>query len=295
MADEEKKETKETKKCCKCTRMRKIIRRTLLGLAIFVGVILLIVSIVINQLDPIVKTAVETYGPKMLGVPVTLGKVDFSVLRMRFELCDLVVGNPEGYKTDNAISVGRIYVHVLPGTILFSDTIVVKQILVEDPAITYEVGLGNSNIGTILNNLNGDKSEKPEKEEKPEVAEKSEEGGQKVVIEEVCVSGGKIRLSAKILQGVAAPIPLPTVTLHDIGKEKEGGTSFLDANKQILTKTLTSVVDVSKEAFAKLTGLASDAAKAVGNGAKAAAGAVSDGVKSGFNAVKGLFGGKKEE
>ena len=115
------------------------------------------------------------------------------------------------------------------------------------------------------------------------------------MIDEVKVSGGMIKLSAKILQGVAAPVPLPTITLNDIGKEKEEGTSILDATKEVLTKTLTSVVDVSKEAFNKLTDFAGDAAKAVGEGVKDAAGAVGDGLKSGFNAVKGLFGGDDDK
>ena len=286
---EEKKTTE--KKCCKCCRTKKIIRRALIGLACFLGVILVILGIVISQLNPIVKPAVESYGPKILGVPVTLGKVDFSVLRMRFELCDLVVGNPEGYNTDNAISLGRVLVQVSPASLL-TDTIEVKQILVEDPAITYEVGLGNSNIGTILDNLSKDAPE-DENEEEPE--EPAKEGGKKVVIDEVKVSGGMIKLSAKILQGVAAPVPLPTITLNDIDKEKEEGTSILDATKEVLTKTLTSVVDVSKEAFNKLTDFAGDAAKAVGEGVKDAAGAVGDGLKSGFNAVKGLFGGDDDK
>ena len=69
---------------------------------------------------------------------------------------------------------------------------------------------------------------KPEEEIKQAEAEEepaAKEGGKKVVIDEVVVSGGSVHLSAKLMQGTALPIPLPTITLNDIGKAEIGRAS----------------------------------------------------------------------
>ncbi len=267
------------------------LRRIVVGVIVVVAVLLVCLQLFLTHMTPVVKSAMETFGPKITGAPLTLEKVSFSLLAMRFEMTGLVLGNPEGYKTPSAVEVGRVYVKVKPLS-LFTDTIRVQQILVEDPAITYEVGLGNSNIGTILENVDkftGASEAEPE-EEKAEAAEPEaeSEGGKKVVIDEVKVSGGRIRLSAKVLMGVAAPIPLPTVTLHDIGKSEEGedeGVSMIQATSDVLKGVFSSVVDVAKKGMSALGDGAKAVGGAIGDGAKAAGDAIGDGAKK----LKNLF------
>ncbi len=262
------------------------LRRVVVGVIVVVAVLL----VCLQHMTPVVKSAMETFGPKITGAPLTLEKVSFSLVAMRFEMTGLVLGNPEGYKTPSAVEVGRVYVKVNPLS-LFTDTIRVQQILVEDPAITYEVGLGNSNIGTILENV--DKFSGASEAEPGETAgapepEGESGGGRKVVIEEVKVSGGRIRLSAKVLMGVAAPIPLPTVTLHDIGKSEEGGdegVSMIQATSDVLKGVFSSVVDVAKKGLSSLGDGAKAVGGAIGDGAKAVGGAIGDGAKAAGDAI----------
>ena len=274
-------------------RVCRTVRRVVVGVIVVVAVLLVCLQLFLTHMTPVVKSAMEYYGPKVTGAPLTLEKVSFSLIAMRFEMTGLVLGNPEGYKTPSAVEVGRVYVKVKPLS-LFTDTIRVQQILVEDPAITYEVGLGNSNIGTILENVDkfsGASEEEPEAEEaEPEVEETAEEseGGKKVVIDEVKVSGGRIRLSAKVLMGVAAPIPLPTVTLHDIGKSDEGedeGVSMIQATSDVLKGVFSSVVDVAKKGLSALGDGAKAVGGAIGDGAKAVGGAIGDGAKAASEAI----------
>ena len=138
--------------------------------------------------------------------------------------------------------------------------------------------------------------------------ESPSEGGKKVVIEEVKISGGKVRLSAKFLQGVAASIPLPTISMHDIGKSdgKEEGVSYVDATRRVLTGFFTSVIDVGKAGFSAMGDITKDAGeaiadaakatgKAIGDAAKSAGKAIGDGAEKAFDAVKGIFGGDEEK
>ncbi len=266
------------------------LRRVVVGVIVVVAVLLVCLQLFLTHMTPVVKSAMETFGPKITGAPLTLEKVSFSLVAMRFEMTGLVLGNPEGYKTPSAVEVGRVYVKVKPLS-LFTDTIRVQQILVEDPAITYEVGLGNSNIGTILENV--DKFSGASEAEPGEMAgapepEGESGGGRKVVIEEVKVSGGRIRLSAKVLMGVAAPIPLPTVTLHDIGKSEEGGdegVSMIQATSDVLKGVFSSVVDVAKKGLSSLGDGAKAVGGAIGDGAKAVGGALGDGAKAAGDAI----------
>ena len=159
----------------------------------------------------------------------------------------------------------------------------IKRIYVNAPDITYEVGLGKSNIGRILEQTEG-----------PAEPEKSREaGGKKVVIEDFLIENGRIRISATLAMGLAAPIPLPTIHLTDIGKEKQGA-SPLEVIKQVLgaivgsvTKVVTGTVGLVGDGAKAVGGVAvgavegtaevvGDGAKAVGSGAKAVGGAVVD-------------------
>lgn len=173
---------------CGCKAMR-ILRRCAIGVVVVLCVLFLIVEILLSQLTPIVNKTLDVYGPKMLGAEVSVQKVDFSLFRTRFEMIGLVVGNPEGFNTDNAFELSRVLVKVKP-TSLFTDTVVVTQVLVEDPKVTYEMGLGNSNFGTLLENMNNFSGAvddgAPKDSGKPsDAVESPSEGGKKVVIEEV--------------------------------------------------------------------------------------------------------------
>ncbi|MFA6724742.1 MAG: AsmA family protein [Lentisphaeria bacterium] len=233
-------------------KKKSLLLRIVAALALLV-VLLLVLSIVF--INNILKGAVEKVGSTVTKSEVSINKVKLSPLKGELLLDEFKVGNPEGYKTDEAFSLGRVFVALRPASLL-SDTIKIKEITILEPALTYEVGLGNSNLGTILDNVKSfvpeESADKPEKEKKP----KPEKEGKKVEIEQVQIKGGKVRLSAKLLGGAALPIPLPEVELHDIGKAKDGAEDdadkpgMIEASAMILNEMLTGAI------------------KAVGSGAK---------------------------
>lgn len=255
---------------------------------ILVVLLILIAALVLTAnfyLGSIVIKAAETAGPSVLGVPIKLEHASFRLLQGHVTLRGFVLGNPEGFKTDQAISVGEVTVDLDPKS-LFSDTIVIKRIYVNAPDITYELGLGKSNIGRILEQAEGPAEEgaaEPEKKEEPAAEEK---GGKKVVIEDFLIENGHVRISATLAMGAAAPIPLPSIHLTDIGKEEQGA-SPLEVIKQVLgaimgsvTKVVTGTVGLVGDGAKAVGGAAADAvgktAEVVGDGAKAVGGAVVD-------------------
>lgn len=251
---------------------------------ILVVLLVLIAALILTAnfyLGSIVVKAVNTAGPAALGVPLKLQDASFRLLKGHLTLRGFLLGNPEGFKTEKAISVDEVTVDLDPKS-LFTDTIVIKRIYVNAPDITYELGLGKSNIGRILEQASGPEDKEADKEEKKEEPAKEEKGGKKVVIEDFLIENGRVRVSATLAMGAAAPIPLPEIHLTDIGKENQGA-SPLDVIKQVLGAIVGSVTKVVTGA----AGLVGDGAKAVGGAAADAAGKTAEVVGDGAKAVGG--------
>src|SRR4051794_606538 len=99
--------------------MKKIAIRVLIALCIVV--ILIIVSLGFF-LDGAIKRGIETVGPMVAKVPITLEGVSLSLFSGSGKVKGLFVGNPEGYKTPSAIRVGQASLSLQPGSV-FADKV----------------------------------------------------------------------------------------------------------------------------------------------------------------------------
>ncbi|MBP5673233.1 MAG: AsmA family protein [Lentisphaeria bacterium] len=259
-----------------------------------IGIILVILIVVlfiaVMNIGSIVKTGINTVVPQVTKCEAHVDDVSFNVFSGKFEIKDLVINNPEGYNTDHAFSLGHIFVKVKMGT-LFSDIIEIDQVLIDSPEITYEVGLGNSNLNTILENVNAAlpaSDEEEKKEEKP----KDDKPGKKVIVNLVKVTNGKIGISAKIAGGMEAPIVLPDIEIKDLGK-KEGGISMIQAAAVTLKTTLLSIFDVLKSSGKLLIDSAKAIGESIGEGVKSIGEGAKDLGKDAVEGLKNLIPGKK--
>src|SRR2546430_1182025 len=83
--------------------MKKIMVRLFLVLV----VLLVLAAIAVHFfLDDAIKRGVETIGPKLAKVEIKLDAVHLSLLSGSGKLNGLVIGNPEGFNSPPAISVG---------------------------------------------------------------------------------------------------------------------------------------------------------------------------------------------
>lgn len=156
-----------------------------------------------------VKIAVETYGPALVGAPVTVGAVVLTPWSGRGSIKGLVVGNPPGFKSARALSVGSVDVKLKLSS-LAGDTIVVESVVVRDPEIVYEVGGGGSNLSRLQRNAEG---------AMPRGGGAPAKGGpsKSLLIKDLVVSGGQVGLAATALGGKDVKIPLPGIHLRDLG------------------------------------------------------------------------------
>ena len=256
-----------------------------------------------------IKQTVNTGGPLLLGVPVKLESALLRPLAGRAHLGGLVVGNPEGFKTESLFELGHIDIE-LDTRSLLGDTIRIRKIDIKDPKITMERGLTQSNLGALLEKL--EKPDAAKEVEKTEAKEPTEPAkpGKKVIIDEITIAGAQLNLSLTAMGGFSAPLPLPSITLRDLGKESDGA-SFTAVITDIVKAILGSATQVATGAgklvgkgaqlvgdgAVAVGGAAVDGAKVVGGAAAAAGGAVLDGAGAALKGIGGLLGGgeKKEE
>ena len=65
-----------------------------------------------TNLGPMIKTAVNKYGPEITQTDVRLGAVDISIFSAEAKLKDFLLGNPKGFASPHAMKVGAINLNV---------------------------------------------------------------------------------------------------------------------------------------------------------------------------------------
>lgn len=270
-------------------------KKILIALIVIVAIIAAGLFYIWQNLGALIKTAVEEAGSTVTQVKVSLKEADAgNVTQGALALRGLVVGNPSGFKTDSALQFGEISVKVDPKTVT-SDTIVIKEVVIGQPHVTYEFGAGGSNIGTIQKNV-----EKFSGGGKAGGSAAPADGGakKKVVIENLYVRDGKVDVSADFLQGQKTGASLPTIHLKDIGKSSGGATPAEVAEQVIaaISKAATSTVaklDVGaiKDALNKELGAKmGDVQKTLEQGTGGATDVLKKGTGGAGDALKGLMG-----
>ena len=126
--------------------------KILMWLVIVVVVVLLVAVLTLPMtIGPIVKTAASECGPKALGVPVSVGDVKLNALAGNLTVAQVKVGNPQGYSDKDAFAVDKVEVGLNMRS-LMSDTIVVRKIQIDAPAISFESKDGKSNFDAMMAN-----------------------------------------------------------------------------------------------------------------------------------------------
>ena len=248
---------------------------------ILVVIIVAVLVIGLSKLGPIIKHAVNTYGPEITKTEVSVSDVGISIFSGQAKLKNFFLGNPKGFKSPQAMKVGSIYVDVNEKS-LTSDTIIVETVEVVRPEITYEKKHGTDNFKSILSNIKSNTSKS--KTSKKNSAK--EEESKKLVINNFIVRQGKVNLDMSMVPGsnIAASASLPDIHLKDVGKEKGGATTEEVFNEVFaaLYKSITSPA-VTAALSKKLEKLGSGVNITVDEGTKKQADKATE-------AVKGLFG-----
>jgi len=185
----------------------------------------------------IVKSTVNRVGPKLAQTKVELVSAKISPLAGSGTLSGFTVGNPAGWSDGNALSLGTMHLDLKP-TSVFSDVIVINELVIDQPEFNYETRLISSNIGDLLANI-----EKYLGAGEKEIG-KDTGPSKKFIVKKLRLTNGK----ATVGVGVAAlPVPLPEIRLDDVGVA-EGGITGGRLAAVVMGDVLKSIVGVATEA-----------------------------------------------
>jgi uncharacterized protein involved in outer membrane biogenesis len=232
-------------------------KKILVRIGIGVVVLIIIAALAVHFfLDGAVKNGIETLGPKMTKVDVKLDAVTISLLSGSGKIKGLVVGNPEGYKTPHAISIGTASLALKPGTLL-SDKLVIKSINLDAPEVTFEGGLSGNNLKKILANLNENTSGPGGTNVAGATPKEQKKASKKLEVDDFTITGAKLDANITDLGGKTLTLPLPTIHLSNLGTGPEGIT-VTELTKQVISA-------IEKQAVQTVATESGDLGKAAGN------------------------------
>jgi len=193
-----------------------------------------------------------------------------------------VVGNPTGFKTPSAISIGKAAVSVQPGSLL-ADKIIIRSVEIRAPEITFEGNpFGDNNLKKILDNVNASAATSA-----PAPATGEARPAKRIEVDDLLLNGIKVHA---IITGAVSKdfnLTIPEIHLTDLGKNSDDITAAELTRKilsQITADTIKAVGDYAKTVVG---GAVSDILK---NGTSNAGKAVDDGATKVKKDIGGLFG-----
>ncbi len=221
------------------------------GLAVLVAVVVIALVVVWSNLDSIVKAAIEEVGSDATQASVTVDNVGLDIPNGSGSISGLVVGNPSGFEAPNAFNLGSISVKLDTGSVT-GDTILINEIIVDAPKLTYELTGDGNNIGALRKNV----EEYAKQFSSGSGGQASSGGGgegaqKKLIIERLVLKNGSVAIRAP-LANVELSQPLPEVVLTDIGKQT-GGAHAAEVAQQVFAAVSSAVGSaVSNSALTKM-------------------------------------------
>jgi hypothetical protein len=187
-----------------------------------------------NSLDVIVRIALEHYGPHVAGVSVAVGEVRISPGDGRGSVKGVEIGNPAGFSAPRAARLGEISIALDPATVR-APIVIVHDITVDSPVITYERGKGGTNLDAIQASIAAYVGSSAPSSPGGDAGAPGADGRHRFVIEKLAIRGARVTMTTAGLKGQGVTFDLPDIELADVGKDRGGVTASEAANLVVAT------------------------------------------------------------
>jgi uncharacterized protein involved in outer membrane biogenesis len=157
---------------------------------------------------------------------------------------DLDIGSPAGFTAPRSARFGEIRVALDTAT-LTAPVIVIRELLVEAPQLTYERSAKATNLDVIQQSI--DAYVRNAQAEAPKDGD-ARSGKRRFVIERLVIRGGRVGMTNAALRGQGIHFDLPEVQMRDVGRREGGLTAGEIASRvagalqsRIAQKVLSSI------------------------------------------------------
>jgi uncharacterized protein involved in outer membrane biogenesis len=218
----------------------KKIGKVLIALGVIGVLLAAAVFYLLSDIDRIVAGAIEKYGSNATGTSVKVSSVRIQLREGAGSISNLSVGNPGGFSTPKAVSLGNIAIALDTGSVT-KDPMVIEKISVSAPRITYEINKsGSANINEIKKNVDAFiRKTTAAVEGRGPAGKGAGEEGKKLIIRSLVIEGGKIAIQVAALSGKPLSASLPRMELKNVGGK--GGSTPSEIAGQVLGPLLNQV------------------------------------------------------
>jgi hypothetical protein len=249
--------------------------KIILGVLVVLFILFVIGILVVGaHLGDIIKAGLEKFGPRITQTSLTVDAVNLSLLGGSAGVKGFVLGNPDGYKTPQSISVSNAAISLVPSSIM-SDKIVIRSVELRAPVITFEGNpLGANNLMKIVDNVNAvkgsaDKTGATTQTAPPANANANPPAatpanganpGKKLEVDDFLITGATVHANITGVVNKELTLTLPDIHFTDLGKGPDGITAA-DLAQKVLTQIQTETVKALASSVNELGKDALNAAK----------------------------------
>ncbi|MGI9295478.1 MAG: hypothetical protein ACR2PS_15980 [Pseudomonadales bacterium] len=192
--------------------------KIILGLVLALALIAAIaVFVVLQNLDSVVKTAVETVGPQVTLTDVGLDAANIEIKKGRAELNGLYIANPQGFSQANVFQMDSVVIDIDPAS-LREDVYVINEIRIDGAKLLAEQkGLKDTNIQALMDNV-----EKSSSGAESSEAEAESGSDVRLMVEKLAFVNGTVDLKTEQLGDYQ--MQLPAINVANIGDKQQGLT-----------------------------------------------------------------------
>jgi uncharacterized protein involved in outer membrane biogenesis len=235
--------------------MKKFLVRSLTVL-----IVLLLLAVLATHLflDTAIKKGIETAGPNITKTDVKLNSVSLSLLSGSGKIKGFVLGNPQGFKTPAAISVGVANLVIEPRSLL-DNKVIIKDVTIDSPEITFETDLTLVNLKKILANVEeatggGSKPGSSDTNQPAPPKQTEAGGGKKLQVDNFLIKNAKVHVSvnAPVIGQQTANVSIPEIHLTNMGTNAEGITAA-ELSKQVLAVIVEKSAEAAEHVIADMT------------------------------------------
>lgn len=277
--------------------MKKLIKFVFWTLVVLVLLAVLLVATLPLWLGPVARPIANRVAPTITKTDFNLGHLSLNPWTGRLEVGDVQIGNPAGYSEPRAVALGSLTV-VADVPSVFSDCIHVREVTLTDCFVSYLYGGENNvdNLTQLQMNVAGGKEKFEAAQRRQEAADEEaaqkaaeapveavedSEPARRLVIDRLTISGVRVKLQM-------LTIPVPTITLTDLGK-KSGGVTLTELTAQVWDAVLKSATKAGDGAAA-LGGLINTTAGDLGTAVKDAGKATGESLKTATDTLQSAAG-----
>lgn len=220
-------------------------KKIIILLVVFLSIVFLILDFLSYRVDKIVKNLIVDQGNQALGQQVYVGKIDTSILASSIKVSNIEIKNIDGFKNKNIIQIKNINANFVL-TSLFKDTIVIKDINIDEATLYYEVLINNKEVKDNFNSFKpalknpvGSSTKEIEVSKELESKNQSKKKNKDFLINQLTINNTKINASSEFLD-INKDITLNKMSFNNVGTA-EKSTKFKEVLQMVFANVLLNI------------------------------------------------------